>query len=141
MSIKTEILDNLKSKIENKKIFKKTIRGLVAIDKVKKTDYPLCSFNAYKTERSDELSGFNRQARNLYIEFFIINKKNLSNTYFKDIDDLEDNVIEFLESLLPDDLHSKCLDVQFLSSEEVVNEEDLDGLSFFKVDILITYFK
>ena len=75
MSVKTEILNNLKAKIEEKGIIKKTVRGLISIDKVKKTDYPLCSFNGYKTEKNDELSGFTRQARNLFIELYVINKR------------------------------------------------------------------
>jgi len=140
MSVKTEILDNLKVKLEDLGIFKKVVRGLIGLDKVKKTDYPLACLNSYKTERNDELSTYNRQARNMYVEVFCINKENMSGNFHKDLDDFEDSLISYFENLMPTDLHNRCVNFVFIESEEVINEQDFDGLFFMKFNVVISYY-
>lgn len=142
MSIKTEILDSFKLKLKGLNIAKKVIRGIMFLDKIKKNDYPIIVFNSFRSTYNDEYSTFDRRARNMYVELVFIHKTNLDKNYYKNLDNYENMIIQYIEDLYPTDIHARLIDVKFLSSEEVINEEDsFDGLMYLKFEFNFIYYE
>jgi hypothetical protein len=137
MAVKTDILNNLGNALAGLGIFKKVSRGLEALENYKKTDFPICVFNSFKTEKEEVKSTYNRQVRRMYVEIVILDKKRKD--YFDNLDDYEDKLIKYIEDLMPYDLHQNCLTVFYIQSEELINDEQLDGLFLLKITIAIDY--
>ncbi len=140
MAVKTEIINNLIKKFKDLGTFKVVERGIEKISNYKKLYFPALFINSYKTEKNDSLSGYQRQVRKLYLALVIVEQT--KSDYYERLDELENTVINFIENICqPTDIHSNVLKIEYIDSEEKINDEHLDGLISITILITIDYYE
>ena len=140
MAIKTEIINNLIYELKNLKVFKIVERGIEKISNYKKLYFPALFINSYKTEKNDRLSGYQRQVRKLYLALIIVEQT--KSNYYERLDDLENAIIKFIENICqPSKIHPNILKIEYIDSEEKINDEHLDGLISITILITIDYYE
>lgn len=138
MAIKTEILTNLEVQLKSLNIAKKVVRGIQNIGEIRKADCPLIVFNSTEIVRDDNNSAFNINNRRMTVELYLIDVDRGKDYHIK-YDDYEESLIHFIECLSPSTLSDKCFKVDFLSSNEVINDDKLAGYMVIAIRMAIYY--
>lgn len=138
MAVKTEILTALGNWLENLGIFKKVRRGLIHLEDVSKYDTPLCVYNSFKTEPVAFF--FNTTTRKMYVEIYVYNKYK-GDEYFSKGDELETNLLKQIECIEDPalDIQQNVIKFEYVSSEEVINDDYIDGLYAVRIIVTIEY--